>query len=129
MEITPDLLKRMRACTDLDMPSDAQIALLDHVDALQQQVNALAAENLYLKDAIATHSVSVHFCEVCGKDDPSENDDICDVLNHSFPATDEIQDEWMAKGLMEAIDVIAMTMSMAGKLNDLAYELRTGRKS
>ncbi|MFU9138486.1 hypothetical protein [Erwinia tasmaniensis] len=43
MKITPDLLKKMRACTTFDMPSDAQIALLDHVDALQQQVNALEA--------------------------------------------------------------------------------------
>lgn len=48
MKITPDILKRMRACTAFDMPSDAQIALLDHVDALQQHVNALSAKGLEL---------------------------------------------------------------------------------
>lgn len=35
-----------------------------------------------LEDAIRTHSNSVHFCEVCGKDDPCSTDDVCTVINH-----------------------------------------------
>ncbi|WP_447313967.1 hypothetical protein ACNHIR_17910 [Klebsiella michiganensis] len=47
----------------------------------------LAAENVALKNAITDHSHSVHFCEVCGKDDPCSTDDVCYVLNET-PATD-----------------------------------------
>lgn len=47
----------------------------------------LAAENVGLKAAITDHSQSVHFCEVCGKDDPCSTDDVCYVLNET-PATD-----------------------------------------
>lgn len=49
----------------------------------------LAAENVGLKSAITDHSQSVHFCEVCGKDDPCSTDDVCYVLNET-PATDSI---------------------------------------
>lgn len=38
---------------------------------------ALLAEAKELKARIQQHSESVHFCEVCGKDDPCETDDVC----------------------------------------------------
>lgn len=38
---------------------------------------ALLAEAKELKARIKQHSESVHFCEVCGKDDPCETDDVC----------------------------------------------------
>lgn len=47
----------------------------------------LAAENVALKNAITDHSHSVHFCEVCGKDDPCSTDDVCYALK-DIPATD-----------------------------------------
>lgn len=47
----------------------------------------LAAENVALKSAITDHSHSVHFCEVCGKDDPCSTDDVCYALK-DIPATD-----------------------------------------
>ena len=40
-----------------------------------------------LKSAITDHSHSVHFCEVCGKDDPCSTDDVCYALK-DIPATD-----------------------------------------
>ncbi|HEN5107112.1 hypothetical protein [Klebsiella pneumoniae] len=49
----------------------------------------LAAENVALKNAITDHSHSVHFCEVCGKDDPCSTDDVCYALK-DIPATDRI---------------------------------------
>ncbi|HCR0322783.1 TPA: hypothetical protein OMS40_003952 [Klebsiella aerogenes] len=54
---------------------------------LQDWVKKLAAESVALRDAITTHSQSIHFCEVCGKDDPCINDDVCYVLDET-PAID-----------------------------------------
>ncbi|WP_207304793.1 hypothetical protein [Raoultella planticola] len=56
---------------------------------LQDHLRQLAAENVGLKSAITDHSQSVHFCEVCGKDDPCRTDDVCYVLSET-PATDRI---------------------------------------
>lgn len=46
----------------------------------------LAAENVALKNAITDHIHSVHFCDVCGKDDPCSTDDVCYALKN-IPAT------------------------------------------
>ena len=56
---------------------------------LQDWVKQLVGENVGMKSAITDHSHSVHFCEVCGKDDPCSTDDVCYVLNET-PATDRI---------------------------------------
>lgn len=56
-------------------------------DGLREKVRQLAAENVALKSAITDHSHSVHFCEVCGKDDPCSTDDVCYALK-DIPATD-----------------------------------------
>ncbi|EPJ0452245.1 hypothetical protein ACXH4D_000403 [Klebsiella variicola] len=58
-------------------------------DGLREKVRQLAAENVALKSAITDHSHSVHFCEVCGKDDPCSTDDVCYALK-DIPATDRI---------------------------------------
>lgn len=55
--------------------------------ATQDQRDQLAAENAVLKSAIETHSESIHFCELCGKDDPCSTDDVCMALSET-PATD-----------------------------------------
>lgn len=55
--------------------------------ALAKAFKQLAAENVALKNAITDHSHSVHFCEVCGKDDPCSTDDVCYALK-DIPATD-----------------------------------------
>ncbi|MBR7381535.1 hypothetical protein [Klebsiella pneumoniae] len=56
---------------------------------LAKAYQQLAAENVALKNAITDHSHSVHFCEVCGKDDPCSTDDVCYALK-DIPATDRI---------------------------------------
>lgn len=56
---------------------------------LAKAYQQLAAENVALKSAITDHSQSVHFCEVCGMDDPCRTDDVCYVLSET-PATDRI---------------------------------------
>ena len=58
-------------------------------DGLREKVRQLAAENVALKSAITDHSHSVHFCEVCGKDDPCSTDDVCYALK-DIPDTDRI---------------------------------------
>ncbi|HFC9793534.1 TPA: hypothetical protein ACN7D5_002439 [Klebsiella pneumoniae] len=66
-------------------PSIREQKFLKLAKAYQQ----LAAENVALKNAITDHSHSVHFCEVCGKDDPCSTDDVCYALSET-PATDRI---------------------------------------
>lgn len=71
---------------------------LDLAKAYQQ----LAAENVAMKSAITDHSQSVHFCEVCGKDDPCSTDDVCYVLSET-PATDRIVAGIKADGVEEFV--------------------------
>lgn len=73
---------------------------------LQEQVRALAAEANYLRNEIKQHSTSVHFCEVCGKDDPCKTDDVCCSLNHPLPATDAVLREIRAQAVEEFCDLI-----------------------
>ncbi|HBV3603364.1 TPA: hypothetical protein MDV36_000030 [Klebsiella aerogenes] len=70
---------------------------------LQDWVKQLAKENLALRDAITTHSQSIHFCELCGKDDPCSNDDVCYALNEP-PATDRIVAGIKADGVTAALE-------------------------
>ncbi|HCB9184756.1 TPA: hypothetical protein M2P50_004751 [Klebsiella pneumoniae] len=67
---------------------------------LAKAFKQLAAENVALKSAITDHSHSVHFCEVCGKDDPCSTDDVCYVLNET-PVTDRIVAGIKADGVEE----------------------------
>ncbi|EME7774213.1 TPA: hypothetical protein ACIIT2_001715 [Klebsiella pneumoniae] len=69
-------------------------------DGLREKVRQLAAENVALKSAITDHSHSVHFCEVCGKDDPCSTDDVCYALKDT-PATDRIVAGIKADGVEE----------------------------
>lgn len=69
------------------------------VAALQEQVRALAAEANYLRNEIKQHSVYVHFCEACGKDDPCKTDDVCYSLNKPLTATDAVIREIRAQAV------------------------------
>ena len=71
-------------------------------DGLREKVRQLAAENMALKNAITDHSHSVHFCEVCGKDDPCSTDDVCYALK-DIPATDAYLAGIKADGVEEFI--------------------------
>ncbi|MBU5666974.1 hypothetical protein [Enterobacter hormaechei] len=111
--------------------------------ATQDQRDQLAAENSVLKSAIETHSESIHFCELCGKDDPCSTDDVCMALSET-PATDAFLAEVrastlgdLAKKKREEImslhpdtfalgSVIAALDMQANELEDLAAQLRQG---
>lgn len=92
------LVRKLNAVSELKGELTAALATIEKcreivgcpagVD-LQDHLRQLAAENVGLKAAITDHSQSVHFCEVCGKDDPCSTDDVCYVLNET-PATDRI---------------------------------------
>lgn len=98
------------------------------VMALAKAFKQLAAENVALKSAITDHSQSVHFCEVCGKDDPSSNDDVCYVLNET-PATDRIVVGIKADGVEEFASYISLYNSNAERhAIDFAKQLREGEK-
>ncbi|HBR6067077.1 TPA: hypothetical protein L9023_004123 [Klebsiella pneumoniae] len=99
------------------------------VMALAKAYQQLAAENMALKNAITDHSHSVHFCEVCGKDDPCSTDDVCYALKN-IPATDRIVAEAEARGVEKAIAHLEKKFSNIGvqimNLQWLADSLRKG---
>ena len=72
---------------------------------LAKAFKQLAAENVALKSAITDHSHSVHFCEVCGKDDPCSTDDVCYALKDT-PATDRVVAGIKADGVEEFIGLL-----------------------
>ncbi|HGF0746591.1 TPA: hypothetical protein ACF7XJ_004744 [Klebsiella pneumoniae] len=100
---------------------------------LAKAFKQLAAENVALKSAITDHSHSVHFCEVCGKDDPCSTDDVCYVLSEP-PATDRIVAGIKADAIDEAaveldrVDTVASTRVIGFKLREFAKQLREGAK-
>ncbi|HBX2617399.1 TPA: hypothetical protein MHT91_10150 [Klebsiella pneumoniae] len=75
---------------------------------LAKAFKQIAAENVALKNAITDHSHSVHFCEVCGKDDPCSTDDVCYALK-DIPATDRIVAGFKADGVAEREKTITFT--------------------
>ncbi|HBW7517831.1 TPA: hypothetical protein MFD72_005116 [Klebsiella pneumoniae] len=96
---------------------------------LAKAFKQLAVENVALKNAITDHSHSVHFCEVCGKDDPCSTDDVCYALKN-IPATDRIVAEAEARGVEKAIAHLEKKFSNIGvqimNLQWLAGSLREG---
>ncbi|ELQ6121990.1 hypothetical protein R2277_002754 [Cronobacter sakazakii] len=79
---------------------DGTKSVAEKFASLEASRAALAEENAALKSAIQTHSESVHFCEVCGKDDPCSTDDVCYVLKQT-PSTDAFLREVRAQGVGE----------------------------
>lgn len=96
---------------------------------LAKAFKQIAAENVALKNAITDHSHSVHFCEVCGKDDPCSTDDVCYALK-DIPATDRIVAEAEARGVEKTIAHLEKKFSNIGvqimNLQWLADSLREG---
>ena len=102
---------------------------------LAKAFKQLAVENVALKNAITDHSHSVHFCEVCGKDDPCSTDDVCYALK-DIPATDRIVAGIKADGVEEFavklripgddpfLDALAKGVAVAA--DDYAKQLREG---
>ena len=102
---------------------------------LAKAFKQLAVENVALKNAITDHSHSVHFCEVCGKDDPCSTDDVCYALK-DIPATDAYLagikadgvEEFAAKlripGDDQFFDALAKGVALAA--DDFAKQLREG---
>ncbi|PXK64949.1 hypothetical protein [Klebsiella variicola] len=108
-------------------PSIREQKFLKLAKAYQQ----LAAENVALKNAITDHSHSVHFCEVCGKDDPCSTDDVCYALK-DIPDTDRIVAGIKADAIDEAaveldrVDTVASTRVIGFKLREFSQQLREG---
>lgn len=89
---------------------------------LAKAFKQMAAENVALKSAITDHSHSVHFCEVCGKDDPCSTDDVCYALSET-PATDRVVAGIKADGRVEGAHFVANRMLAAwdaGFIDDTA---------
>ncbi|HGY5195253.1 TPA: hypothetical protein ACNV6G_000034 [Raoultella ornithinolytica] len=84
--ITPQTVNELIA--SLESAGELSIKERKYLELAKAYVQ-LAAENVGLKSAITDHSQSVHFCLVCGKDDPCCTDDVCYVLSET-PATDRI---------------------------------------
>lgn len=132
------LVRKLSAVSELQGEVTALVATLEKsrevswcpegVD-LQDWVKQLVKESLALRDAITTHSQSIHFCKLCGKDDPCSNDDVCYALNET-PTTERIVAEAEARGVEKAINCIVQTITPNHEaiLKELAQQLREGDK-
>ncbi|WP_241224772.1 hypothetical protein [Escherichia coli] len=90
----------------------------------------LAAENVALKSAITDHSHSVHFCEVCGKDDPCSTDDVCYALK-DIPATDAYLAGIKADAITASLDACSEYLETDCVMDrlDISYEEAEKRTS
>jgi hypothetical protein len=89
---------------DLAFREDAEAALAVYAerDALQEQVQKLAAENVGLKSAIESHAAGFSICEACGEENTCGNDDFCRSLDET-PATDAVIREVEATAELEGM--------------------------
>ncbi|MEE8953726.1 hypothetical protein VKV72_07455 [Klebsiella pneumoniae] len=101
IEIVNELIQSLESAGELSIREQKFLKL---AKAFKQ----IAAENVALKNAITDHSHSVHFCEVCGKDDPCSTDDVCYALK-DIPATDHIVAGFKADGVAEREKTITFT--------------------
>ncbi|HHS9942709.1 TPA: hypothetical protein ACTW7I_004105 [Klebsiella pneumoniae] len=101
IEIVNELIQSLESAGELSIREQKFLKL---AKAFKQ----IAAENVALKNAITDHSHSVHFCEVCGKDDPCSTDDVCYALK-DIPATDRIVAGFKADGVAEREKTITFT--------------------
>ncbi|MEG8916676.1 hypothetical protein U4S76_14405 [Klebsiella pneumoniae] len=92
---------------------------------LAKAFKQLASENVALKNAITDHSHSVHFCEVCGKDDPCSTDDVCYALK-DIPATDAYLAGIKADGVEQAANECYGAGYICETLLSYAQQLREG---
>ena len=99
-------------------------------DGLREKVRQLAAENMALKNAITDHSHSVHFCEVCGKDDPCSTDDVCYALK-DIPATDAYLAGIKADAITASLDACSDYLETDCVMDrlDISYEEAETRTS
>ncbi|MBL4335012.1 hypothetical protein H9R59_03745 [Klebsiella pneumoniae] len=99
-------------------------------DGLREKVRQLAAENMALKSAITDHSHSVHFCEVCGKDDPCSTDDVCYALK-DIPATDAYLAGIKADAITASLDACSDYLETDCVMDrlDISYEEAEKRTS
>lgn len=100
------------------------------VMALAKAFKQLAAENVALKSAITDHSHSVHFCEVCGKDDPCSTDDVCYALK-DIPATDAYLAGIKADAITASLDACSEYLETDCVMDrlDISYEEAEKRTS
>ncbi|HCS8962760.1 hypothetical protein [Klebsiella pneumoniae] len=126
IETVNELIRSLESAGELSIREQKFLKL---AKAYQQ----LAAENVALKNAITDHSHSVHFCEVCGKDDPCSTDDVCYALK-DIPDTDRIVAGIKADAIDEAaveldrVDTVASTRVIGFKLREFSQQLREGAK-
>ncbi|HHL5070137.1 hypothetical protein [Klebsiella quasipneumoniae] len=97
---------------------------------LAKAFKQLAAENVALKSAITDHSHSVHFCEVCGKDDPCSTDDVCYALSET-PVTDAYLAGIKADAITASLDACSDYLETDCVMDrlDISYEEAEKRTS
>ncbi|WP_426729770.1 hypothetical protein [Klebsiella quasipneumoniae] len=97
---------------------------------LAKAYQQLAAENVALKSAITDHSHSVHFCEVCGKEDPCSTDDVCYALK-DIPATDAYLAGIKADAITASLDACSEYLETDCVMDrlDISYEEAEKRTS
>lgn len=106
------------------------------VAALQEQVRALAAEVSMVKEAVEQHANCFSVCQSCGREEPSETDDVVWMVRKiGTPATDAILREIRAQAIEALRDSISdidngieNTIDLHHYCTDFAFRIRTGEQ-
>ena len=109
---------------EVEVSDGSYVAHRDYA-ALKAERDALAAENLEMKDAIDCHRAGFTVCESCGEESEGRNDDVCLVLNKT-PDTDAIKRQWMAEGVDEFANDLRLRSAAA---HENGHEIIAGRFS
>ena len=110
-----ELASELKAdCGAVDVRSVANLLteLASALDVQTARIEALAAENSGLKNAISCHAAGFTVCEACGEENISGNDDVCRALNET-PVTDAFLAEVRAHGRTQGIYFVANRMLAA----------------
>ncbi|WP_324030127.1 hypothetical protein GC087_07160 [Pantoea sp. JZ2] len=97
---------------DMRINEDLPAYLVRKFDELQQKLDALAAENTYLKDSVAMHAAGFSECSVCGNEESCETHDIVWMAKET-PATDAYMNSVRMEGRYEGINYAAGRLAAA----------------
>ncbi|MEN4712096.1 hypothetical protein [Pantoea agglomerans] len=116
-------------CDYLELCSPTNIlAIAEAFRALEQQRNALAAENAAIKSSVEMHAAGFKICPACSHQDECETDDVVWMVREATPATDAYLNSVRAEG----VEMFASKATLEGStfriaLAGFAAELRAGK--
>lgn len=92
---------------DMRVNEDLPAYLVRKFSYLQQKLDALAAENTYIKESVAMHASGFKICPACSHQDECETDDIVWMVKET-PANDAYINSVRAEGAIAVRDALVL---------------------